>query len=355
MSAAAVRMTTEELLLLAASVAGLAIAGLSAREAVPVDIGPVLGAAAALGVAGASMFAYWLSRATRGAVARREDSELAAARGLLSAIPDGLLLVQDGRVHSVNRRLCELLGFERAELLGERQPFPFWPPELRHELEAWHEALERHGELEGELTLRRRNGERLHVAVAGRRVPDDSGSQRHVLTVRDMSSSRRRERRLADLCGRDLETGLHDHLEFERLLGAAARRAGAYGETLTLVLLELSVDGHAGAAVFGRPGALVAVERLQELSRVDDVLARSGAGELAWILPRTDMHGGVGAVARARMALASLPELGLTAGICDLATAGDPLALCAFTDRALSDARQQGVGGTAQYRTAAAA
>jgi PAS domain S-box-containing protein len=308
-----------------------------------------------LGVAGAAALAYRLARAARNAVARGADAELSAARELLSAIPDGLLLVQDGRIRSVNRRLCELLGFERAELVGAGHPFPFWPPELRHELEAWHEELERHAELDGELTFRRRNGERMHVAVAGRRVRDDGRPPRQVLTVRDMSSSRRRERRLAELCGRDPETGLRDHLEFEALLGGAVRRATAYGETLTLVLLELSVDGHAGAGVFGRPGALVAVERLQELSRVDDVLARTGDGELAWILPHTDVHGGVGAVARARTALASLSDVGLTAGICDLATAGDPLALCAFADRALIDARQQGVGGTAQYRPAAAA
>jgi PAS domain S-box-containing protein len=345
----------DELLLLVAAVGGVAIAALSARDVVPTDIGPSLGAAVSLGVAGAAAFAYWLSRAARGAVARGEDGELAAARELLSAIPDGLLLVQDSRVRSVNRRACELLGFDRAQLVGERQPFPFWPPELRHELESWHEALERHGELEGELTFRRRNGERVHVTVAGRRVPDGNGPPRHVLTVRDMSSSRRRERRLAELCGRDPETGLHDHLEFDQLLGSAVRRATAYGEALTLVLLELHIDGRAGAGVFGRPGALVAVERLQELSRVDDVLARTGESEVAWILPGTDAHGGVGAVARARTALASLPEVELTAGICDLATAGDPLALCAFADRALVDAREQGVGGTAQYRPATAA
>ena len=119
MSEAAVTRTKEELLLLAASVAGIAIAGVSAREAVMIDIGPILGTAAALGVAGASAFAYWLSRAARGVVVRREDAELTAARELLSAIPDGLMLVQDGQVRSVNRRLCELLGFERAELVGE--------------------------------------------------------------------------------------------------------------------------------------------------------------------------------------------------------------------------------------------
>jgi len=306
-----------------------------------------------LGIVGASVLAYRLGRTTR-AGPNADDGELTAARELLSAIPDGLVLVQDGRVRSVNRRLCDLLGFEREELVGQPQPFPFWPPEHRHELETWHERLEREAELEGELTFRRRNGERVHVAVAGRRVARDGGAPRHVLTVRDMSSSRRRERRLAELCGRDPQTGLHDHVEFEVRLGSAVRRATAYGETLTLVLAELTVDGQTGGG-FGRPEALVAVERLQELARVDDVLARTGASELGWILPATDMHGGVGAVARARAALASLPGLALTVGICDLAAAGDALALCAFADRALAEAREQGIGGTAQYRPARAA
>jgi PAS domain S-box-containing protein len=354
-SAAAARRTKEEALLLAASAAGVAVAGLSVRNAGLPDVGPWLGAAASLAVAGASAFAYGVSRAARRTVAPDDDGELVAARELLSAIPDGLLLVRDGRVRSVNRRLCELLGFERGELVGARQPFPFWPPELRHELEDWHAALERAPELDGELTFRRRNGERVHVAVAGRRVGDDGPESGHVLTVRDMSSSRRRERRLAELCGRDPQTGLRDHLEFEQLLGAAVRRALAYREPLTVVLADLSVDGSSAPGVFGRPEALVAVERLLELTRVDDVLARTGESELAWILPGTDMHGGVGATARARTALASLPEVALTVGICDLASAGDALALCAFADRALVDAREQGVGGTAQYRPAAAA
>lgn len=349
------RRTKEELLLLAVSVAGLAIAGLVVRRAAPPDIELWLATAVALGVAGASAFAFWLGGAARRTALGAENDELASARELLSAIPDGLLLVHDGRVRSVNRRLCELLGFERAELVGQGQPFPFWPPEHRHELEAWHAGLEQRSELEGEVTFRRRDGQRLHVVVAGRRVEGGGEGSRHVVTVRDVSVTRRRERRLAELCGRDPHTGLFDHREFEELLGSAVRRAISYREPLALVLAEVSVDGHAGAGVFGRPEALVAVERLRALVRADDVLARTGEGELAWVLPDTDMHGGVGAVARARTALASLPGVALTVGICDLAAAGDPFALCAFADRALAEARHQGVGGTAQYATFALA
>ncbi len=343
------RRTKEEALLLAVSLAGLAIAALTIRAAVPPDPLLWLAAAAALGVAGASAFAYALGRAASRKMAAAEDGDLAAARELISAIPDGMLLVQAGRIVSVNRRLCELLGFARSELVGQARPFPFWPPELRHELDAWHATLERQTELEGELTFCRRNGERVHVVVASRHVPGEGDAPRHVLTVRDVSVGRRRERRLAELCGRDPHTGLPEHAEFEVLLGGAVRRAIAYRESLAVVLVELSVDGYTGPGVFGRPEALVAVELLGELARADDVLARTGEGELAWVLPATDGHGAVGAVARARTALAALPGVALTVGICDLATAGDALALCAYADRALVDARGQGVGGTAQF------
>ena len=80
-------------------------------------------------------------KAARRVVGATLFGEWEAARTLLSAMPDGLLLVHDGRVLSVNSGLCELLGFEREELLGAAAPFPFWRPEHRHEIEAWH-ALE---------------------------------------------------------------------------------------------------------------------------------------------------------------------------------------------------------------------
>ena len=43
---------------------------------------------------------------------RTDEDALLEARALLSALPDGLLVLDDGAVSSVNRRLCEMLGFE---------------------------------------------------------------------------------------------------------------------------------------------------------------------------------------------------------------------------------------------------
>ena len=285
---------------------------------------------------------------------RTNENALLEARGLLSAIPDGLLVLDDGAVSSVNRRLCELLGFAREELLGATAPLPFWPPEHRHEIEAWHRQLDGLGEHETELTLRHRDGTRLRVLVAGRRAPaGPNEALRQLVTIRDVSARHRREQRLEELSSRDSETGLLNHGEFEERLRAVVRRAIASGENTSLVLAEPGLDGDLGDGVLQRPEGLVAVERLRALARTGDELARTRENEIAWLLPGTDAHGGVGAVARARTALAELGRVTLTVGICDLATAGDVFALYAFADRALAVARAQGVGGTAQYRPTA--
>ena len=140
------------------------------------------------------------------------------------------------------------------------------------------------------------------------------------------------------------------------MLVGAVRRAIAYGETLTLVLLELSVHGQAGTGVFRRP----------ERTRGRRALTRACPASTTYLRGRGTLSS-PGSFPAPTCTAASAPRRArgqrlrpsrgseLTAGICDLGTAGDPLGLCAFADRALIDARQQGLGGTAQYRPAAAA
>ena len=338
--------------------AAAVVAVLSVRDAAPAEVGLWIATATALALALAALFALWLAGHARRVVDETLFGEWDAARTLLSAIPDGLLVVDEGRVRSVNRRLCELVGFEREELLGTTAPLPFWPPEHHHEIEAWHAQLEAPGEHETELTFRHRDGSRLRVLVAGRTVPAGPGeAPRRLVTVRDISANHRRERRLLELSSRDPDTGLLNHGEFEQRLGSAVRRAvgggEGGGENVALVLAEIGLEGGTGDGVLLRPEGLVAVERLRSLARAGDELARTRENEIAWILPGADAHGGVGAVARARAGLAELGGVTLTVGVCDLASAGAALALYAFADRALSVARAQGAGGTAQYRPTA--
>jgi len=340
------RRTKEDVLLLGvAAAAGLVVIA-SVRQAAPPSVGLWVTTAGALALALATCFAFWLGGAARRAVNQTLFGEWDAARTLLAAIPDGMLVVGHGAVSSVNDRLCELVGLRREELLGGVAPFPFWAPEHRHEIEAWHAELEASGDHVGELTFRHRDGGRLRALVAGRRVAGDE--PRYVVTIRDVSDGHRRERRLADLSARDVETGLLNRHEFEVRLGAAVRRAMSDGGNVAVALAELSVHGEVGAGVFRRPEALVAVERLQSVARVSDTLARTRDGEIALILPDTDAKGGVISLKRFRGALEGL-AVELTAGVCDLATAGDALTVYALADRALASAREKGPGETSRY------
>jgi diguanylate cyclase len=345
----ATRRTWEEALLLAVSAAAAAGAIVAVREAAPPSPGLWLATAAALALALTCVFAVWFGGAARRRLSQSLHGEWDAARTLLSAIPDGLVLVRDGRIRSVNRGLCDLLGFDRQELLGEAAPFPFWPPEHRHEIEAWHAELESRGELVAELTFCHRRGDRLRVLVAGRVVDDGSGGRRHFVTVRDVSASHRRERRLTELSARDAETGLLDRREFEERLANAVRLATKTGTNVTVVLAQMSLHGRSGEGVLARPEAHLAVDRLGRILRAGDDLARTGAGELGWILPETDAAGGIEAIARWRTEIADVEGVTLTAGVADLAGAGDAFSLYALADRALAAARREGESATVPY------
>lgn len=353
MSRAIAGRTKEEALLLAVSITAAGVVIASVREAAPPSTGLWLATAAALALALTGLFAFWFGGAARRRFAESRQGEWDAARSLLSAIPDGLFVVHDGRISTVNRGLCEILGYERRELLHATVPFPFWPPEHRHEIEVWHDELVARGEAVAELTFRHGRGDRIRMLAAGRVVPGEpSGGRRHVVTVRDVSVTHRRERRLTELAARDSETGLLDRREFEERLGGTVRRAIHAGTNVTVVLAELVVHGRTGGGVFGRPEALIAVDRLRRLVRAGDDFARAGDSELAWILPETDVAGGLEAIGRWRADLTDVHGVELTAGLCDLASGADVFSLYALSDRALSTARRRGPGSTEAHAPA---
>ena len=345
------RWSKEEVLLLAISVTAAAAAIVSVREAAPPRPGLWLATAAALALALTGVFAVWFGGAARRRLDAVAPRRVGTRRGrCLSAIPDGLVLVRDGRDRARSTGVSATCSASIARSFSAgRTRSPSGRPEHRHEIEAWHAELEARGELGSELTFCRRGGDRIRVLVAGR-VVDDRRRPRQLVTVRDASASHRRERRLTELSARDPETGLLDRREFEERLGHAVRRARKSGTNVTVVLAQIATGGRAVDDVLEQPEALVAVDRLERGVRAGDELARTGKCEIGWILPETDAAGGIEAVSRWRSEIADVGDVTLTAGVCDLASAGDALSLYALADRALADARRKGLGETAAYQ-----
>ena len=133
---------------------------------------------------------------------------------------------RDGEICSVNRSLCELLGFERDELLGTRAPFPFWPPEHRHERRGLARGARRARRAHvASSTFRRRQGDR--VRAARRRV--------RRRRPRGPAPSRHRARRLREpppraATGRARGAGSRDRPPRPPRVRGAARRRGPPGD-----------------------------------------------------------------------------------------------------------------------------
>jgi len=337
------RRSPEELVLLVVSAGAAAVVAASVVRDAPPSLALRAATVAALVLSPLAAFAFWFAGALRRSIVESAGREHDAALELLSALPDGLLVLQEGRVVSVNRRFCELVGYPRTELLGETAPLPFWPPEHRHEIERWHDRLPKEDGEVVQLVFRRRDGERVPVLVAAGAL--GGAPDRRVVTVRDVARSQLYVERLAELASRDPETGLLNERGFEEWLREAVRQAVAGGGNVSVALLEPGVGWSGG---LGTADGRRLVERLGGLVRTGESLARVRGDELAWILPGTDAAGAAKAVARVREELSGLGAT-LTAGVCDLAAAGDALALYAFADRALVAAKRQGWDATACY------
>jgi diguanylate cyclase (GGDEF)-like protein/PAS domain S-box-containing protein len=149
----------------------------------------------------------------------------------------------------------------------------------------------------------------------------------------------------------DALTGLANHRTFQERLREEVSHAGRHGGPLSLVLFDIDhfkvvndTYGHqAGDLVLAAIAA-----RLSPLHRGRELLARTGGEEFALILPGSDGVAAHAAADRLRTAVADAPldaEIGtitISAGICELAQAGDAARLFDLADQALYAAKHLG-------------
>lgn len=164
--------------------------------------------------------------------------------------------------------------------------------------------------------------------------------------------------RLASQALTDALTGLPNQRAFQERLAVEVARSKRYGRPVSLAILDLDNfkqlnDKH------GHPtGDAVLIEvgrRLGDAIRRDELIARIGGEEFAWILPEADMTTATDAIERARRAISATPmpqgiAISLSAGVCDLATAdGSSEDLIRMADSALYWAKSHGRDQTFRF------
>jgi diguanylate cyclase (GGDEF)-like protein/PAS domain S-box-containing protein len=284
----------------------------------------------------------------------RRERDYGAA--ITSSMREGFMVTRDGIILEVNQALCDLTGFTRTDLVGAGVPYPFWSPEAAEEIARERASIDEPGR-EFETTYRRKDGTRFDASISTVAARTADGELLgYVSTVRDVSERKRYLAELEGLASCDPLTGLVNHRVLHQRLQAEAEHARREGQPLSIAILDLDnfkaindKYGHlVGDGVLRELG-----RRLLDIKREDELIARVGGEEFAWILNAEGQDAFIAAErARHEIMGTPFPDVGfvtVSIGICDLSTVADPQDLYERADEALYRAKRRGRNWTCQY------
>ncbi len=195
----------------------------------------------------------------------------------------------EGRYLAVNRKLCEITGFTREEMLGMSSREITHPDDLAASLAATDAFLQGGSDnLVREHRYLRKDGSPVWVHLSVALLRDGSGEpQRLLLVVTDIDEQVNYRTELLHQASHDALTGLANRSLLNERLERALVRAGRNDEQMAIVLIDLDrfkdVNDSLGHAVGDQLLNAVAA-KISACVRDVDTLARTGGDEFALIL-----------------------------------------------------------------------
>jgi len=216
--------------------------------------------------------------------ALRESEE--KYRSVFEASPVGIGIADlEGNVLTSNPSMLELTGYTLEELQTTKLGITYVDPDERKRLL---EALQQLGRVrDWEVRLKRKDGT-VYCALLNVDQMELRGQKILLTTARDITERKRTEEQLAYMATHDPLTGLPNRMLFNDRLTVALAHAQRNRQKLAVVLLDLDhfkdVNDTLGHSVGDK--LLQAVgERLTNLLRKSDTIARMGGDEFMLILP----------------------------------------------------------------------
>ncbi len=295
---------------------------------------------------------------------RRMEAQLRLSSTVFDQAPDGIAIVDArARVLSLNPSLVAATGYRLQDLVG--RPVSLLRPGRQgtDTYRALRQALEQDGCWEGEMTVRRRDGQeflaRVSVSVVG-----GSGAQvdQYVIICNDVSELRRKDDYIAHLAFHDELTGLPNRALLTDRLNHRIALAEREGDRLGVMFVDLdrfrAVNGSYGHEV-GNAVLCESATRLKDSLRESDTVARVGGDEFVAVLTQTVALEGQAHVARRVISDLSQPasihgqvlRVGASVGIANYPEDGrDAAELIRHAEAAMHSAKAGGGGNCAFFR-----
>ena len=239
------------------------------------------------------------------------------ANNVIHSMQDGFLMLNtQGIVVEVNPAFCQMVGFEREELLALGAPYPFGAPEETDSLLFALSAKDTDSLSQKELILMRKSGERFSSFISPSAVRNPQGEiVNWIATVKDGSERKKAENAIRFQALNDELTGLGNRRAFDQYLSAAFAQTRQSDQQHVMCYLDIDefkvvndTCGHSAGDELLRQVARVFTDAL----RGDDHLCRLGGDEFGIILQNQTVEQAVPVAQRLQAGLANYRFVWLT-------------------------------------------
>lgn len=217
------------------------------------------------------------------------EDKLQLVASVFTHAGEGILITDaNGRIIDVNQAFCDITGYERGDVLGQK---PSLLSSGRHNQDFYQEMwrhLTDSGEWYGEIWNRRKNGEVYPEMLNISAVKDAEGRTRnYVALFADITPLKSHERELEHIAHYDALTGLPNRVLLADRLHQAMAQAHRNSQALAVVFLDLDGfkainDSHGHE--MGDHLLLILAKRMKQTLREIDTLSRLGGDEFVAVL-----------------------------------------------------------------------
>jgi diguanylate cyclase (GGDEF)-like protein/PAS domain S-box-containing protein len=218
----------------------------------------------------------------------------------------------DKRWWEVNDRLCEMLGYPRAQLLRLSWAELTHPEDLAAEVAQFERVMNRRIDSYSlDKRFIRQDGNLLHASVSNRCLRRSNGVVEYFVTVvQDITERKQAEEHIQHLARYDALTGLPNRALLADRLEQAVLRAGRDHTQVGVLLVDLDhfkrINDTLGHTVGDRLLREVAA-RLRECARQCDTISRQGGDEFAVLLPDLDVNDEAARIAQRILEMVAQP------------------------------------------------
>ena len=218
---------------------------------------------------------------------------------------------QHARITKVNQKLCEILGYDKSELLGVRFPQLTHPDERLDARDLIERVLQ--GNLKNYSRERRylhKDGQVIWTNVTVSCLHQVAAPLGLVVVLEDISVRKRMEAELIRLAGHDALTGLPNRVLLQESLGRALARARRQGLLVAVMYLDLDRFKQINDSLGHAAGDAVLTDvsrRLRTVIREADTVARLGGDEFVVVLEGLETDAVIANRAQAVLATLAAP------------------------------------------------